>query len=578
MSTKTETVRPGSGTGSGVEVSPEAQAFRAAAARGELLLRRCGDCGELHYYPRSHCPLCGSRSVEWQTARGRGVLYSFTIMEGGRRATAPAIVELDEGLRLNSVVLDADVHRLKIGDPVIVAFEADRDKALRLAFTTPEAEAARAYTARAMAAVAEDAQGFAAGRPLPEIATVAVIGAGNMGIGIATVFLQGGFSVLLVDQSMEAFPRAKARIAETFDREVERKRLSADRAAEALAKLSCTTEMADVAKADLAVEAVWEQMALKKEIFAQLDRFARPEVCLFTNTSTLDIDEIAAATGRPDKVVGLHFFNPAHVMKLLEVVRGSAASQETLALATRVGERLGKVPVVVGNAYGFVGNRLMIARERQAYRLLLEGALPRQIDGVLTRFGMPMGTFEMQDMAGGIELSYRSRQSTGEKNFIVDRLFEAGRLGQKTGKGYYRYEPGKKHPIADPEVTAIIEAGSAEAGIVRRAISDREIEDRLILPMINEGAKLVSAGIARRPSDIDVAWQTGFGWPSWKGGPMYHADRLGIANVLLRLRQLYEAVGEPFSPAPLLEEMAAAGQTFGGLSFTDTHSDGGTSR
>ena len=234
--------------------------------------------------------------------------------------------------------------------------------------------------------------------------------------------------------------------------------------------------------------------------------------------------------------------------------------------------------MVVGNAYGFVGNRLMIARERQAARMLLEGALPRQIDAVLTRFGMPMGTFEMQDMAGGIELSYRNRQSTGEKNFIIDRLFEAGRLGQKTGKGYYRYEPGKTRPIVDAEVTAIIEAASADAGIERRAISDAEIEERLILLMINEGAKLVAAGIARRPSDIDVVWQTGFGWPSWKGGPMYHADRLGIGAVHARLVDLHARFGDPFAPAPLLETMARSGETFATLASSATGSETGTAR
>lgn len=553
------------------EISAEAKTFREAAAKGELLLRQCASCGTQHYYPRPHCPACGSREVSWAKASGQGAVYSFTIMEGARRAIAPAIIDLDEGLRINSVILDADVHRLAIGDTVQVAFEADREGAVRLAFTTPEAEAARAYSARAMAAVLADKDALSAGLSLPDIRTVAVVGAGNMGIGIATAFLKAGFSVLLMDQNADAFERARARIAETFERDVARGRLTAAGLADILDKLSTSTDMADVAGADLVVEAVWEQMALKKEIFAQLDRFARPEVRLCSNTSTLDIDEIAAATGRPDKVVGLHFFNPAHVMKLLEVVRGKASSDATLAVATKVGELLGKVPVVVGNAHGFVGNRLMIARERQAARLLLEGALPHQIDRVQTRFGMPMGTFELQDMAGGIELSYRARQATGEKNVIIDRLFEAGRLGQKTGKGYYRYEPGKKAPVIDPEVTAIIEAGSADAGITRRAIADAEIEDRLFLLMINEGAKLVSEGIAKRPSDIDIAWQTGFGWPSWKGGPMYHADRLGIANVHRRLEELFAAWGEPFQAAPLLKEMAAANRTFADLSFTAGH-------
>lgn len=351
-----------------------------------------------------------------------------------------------------------------------------------------------------------------------------------MGIGIATAFLKAGLAVLLLDQNAEAFDRARARIAETFDREVQRGRLSATDAAARMAALETATDMTRLAAADLVVEAPWEDMALKQQVFAELDRHARPGVCLCSNTSTLDIDAIAAATGRPDRVVGLHFFNPAHVMKLLEVVRGRATSDQTLALATQVGMRLGKVPVVVGNAHGFVGNRLMIAREHEAGRLLLEGALPAQIDAVLTRFGMPMGTFEMQDMAGGIELSYRARQARGEKSPVIDRLFEAGRLGQKTGKGYYRYEPGKKRPIDDPEATAIIEVASAAEGIARRTISDPEIEERLILPMINESAKL-------------------------------------LAEVHRRLTALAAAHGARFTPAPLLSQCAVQGAT-----FTDTES------
>lgn len=551
------------------QISAEAREFREAALQGDFLVKACRACGEKHYFPRPHCPVCGSRDTEWRKSSGVGEIYSFTIMAGAKRATAPAIVDLEDGLRLSTVILDADVHQLHIGDPVVVAFDKGADGAPALAFTTPQAEAARAYSRQALAAVQSENARLGSGTLSDAIRQVAIIGAGNMGIGIATAFAKSGFAVLLVDQSDEALARARARIGETLERDVARGRMTGSEAAAIIEALSTSTEMASVATADLAVEAVWEQMELKKAIFAELDKHAREDVCLCSNTSTLDIDEIAGATGRPDKVVGLHFFNPAHVMKLLEIVRGTATSPSTLAIATQIGERLGKVPVVVGNAYGFVGNRLMIARERQSARMLLEGALPHQIDALLTRFGMPMGTFEMQDMAGGIELSYRRRQETGEKNFIIDRLFEAGRLGQKTGKGYYRYEPGKRRPLVDPEVTAIIEEASKAEGIERRPIDDREIEDRLILPMINEGAKLVDEGIALRPSDIDVAWQYGFGWPSWKGGPMYHADRLGLEVVLSRLKSLHEAFGDPFAPSGLLQEMVDARQSFAGLSFPD---------
>ncbi|MCC5986073.1 MAG: OB-fold domain-containing protein [Pararhodobacter sp.] len=554
--------------GTQTPASAEFQAFTEAAQRGILVLRECQDCGELHHYPRAHCPFCAGRNLNWREASGRGRLYSFTRMPGERRAVAPAIVDLDEGLRLNTVVLDADVHRLAIGDAVQLRFQPDPQGTPRLAFTTPEAEAARAYSARAFEAVDADREGFAASCAPAPVDTVAVVGGGNMGIGIATAFLKTGISVMLMDQNADALAGARARIAETLERDVQRGRLAADHAALRIAALETTTDMTRLASADLVVEAVWEDMALKQQVFADLDRLARPGVCLCSNTSTLDIDSIAAATGRPDRVVGFHFFNPAHVMRLLEVVRGKETSTETLALATQVGMRLGKVAVVVGNAHGFVGNRLMIAREQEAGRLLLEGALPDQIDAVLTRFGMPMGSFEMQDMAGGIELSYRARQARGEKSPVIDRLFEAGRLGQKTGKGYYRYEPGRKRPLVDPEATAIIEAASAAEGIERRRIDGAEIEDRLILPMINEGAKLLAEGIAARASDIDVVWQTGFGWPEWKGGPMYYADQLGLAEVHKRLSSLQGAQGVRFSPAPLLTELAAKSATFTAIEAT----------
>lgn len=544
------------------QLSDTAKEFQDAAANGEFLLRHCNDCHELHTYPRSHCPVCGSRNIKWRQASGKARIYSYTIMEGAKRATAPAIIDLDEGLRLNSVIFDADVHKLKIGDPVQVAFSSDHENKLRLAFTTPQAQAARVYTEQALTAVINDKEGFAGSQPPQVINRVAVIGAGNMGIGIATAFLKSGFSVLLIDQSPEAFNRAFDTIRATLERDVVRKRITQERVESILVLLECSTDIARVSEVDLVVEAVWENIELKREIFAKLDQYARPEVCLCSNTSTLDIDQIAQSTLRPDQVVGLHFFNPAHVMKLLEVVRGEATSDKTLAIATQVGEKLGKVSVVVGNAHGFVGNRLMITREREAARLLLEGALPQQIDSIQRRFGMPMGTFEMQDMAGGIELSYRARQATGEKSPVIDRLFEAGRLGQKNGKGYYRYEPGKKRPIVDAEVTRLIEEASAAEGVTRRTLSDTEIEDRLILPMINEGAKLIENGIARRPSDIDIVWQTGFGWPSWKGGPMYHADRLGIEHVYTRLTELHDRLGERFAPSSLLKQMAENHETF----------------
>jgi 3-hydroxyacyl-CoA dehydrogenase len=321
-------------------------------------------------------------------------------------------------------------------------------------------------------------------------------------------------------------------------------------------------EIRDVAGADVVVEAVWEQMALKQEIFALIDQHAPLHAVLGTNTSTLDIDQIANATKRPGQVVGLHFFSPAHVMPLLEVVRGPRTAPQVLVAARRLGAAMRKTAVVVGICDGFVGNRLMISRDHEADRLLLEGALPQQVDRVLTEFGLPMGTYEIADMAGGIELVHRIRQQKGIHGSIVSRLFEAGRLGQKTGKGYYRYEAGKRRPLPDPEVTALIEAASREAGIERQALSDDTLRRRLILPMINEGAKLIEEGVVDRASDIDMVWQRGFGWPAWKGGPMYHADQLGLQTVLQGLRDLQQQHGDRFRPSALLERMAAARERF----------------
>lgn len=334
--------------------------------------------------------------------------------------------------------------------------------------------------------------------------------------------------------------------------------------------LRTSTRMADVAGANLIIEAVWESMALKKTVFGELDRHADADALLATNTSTLDIDEIARSTARPESVLGLHFFSPAHVMGLLELVRGERTRADFVAAGLDLGRRMRKTTVVVGVCHGFVGNRLFIARDREAVRLLYEGALPEQIDRVLTEFGLPMGTFDLADMGGGIELGYRARQDRGEVEPVGDRLFLAGRLGQRTGKGFYRYEPGKRRPLPDPEVTQIIEAVSREMGIERRRFTDDELRERLILPMINEGAKLVEEGMVLRASDIDVVWQKGFGWPDWKGGPMYHADRLGLAAVHERLLALQERHGERFRPAELLRVLAAQGRTFTGELAADT--------
>jgi 3-hydroxyacyl-CoA dehydrogenase len=365
-----------------------------------------------------------------------------------------------------------------------------------------------------------------------------------------------GIPVVLVDESRTQLDGRLATIRKTWESHAARGRIAPEDVEARMALITPTLELADVGDVDLVIEAVFEQMAVKKQVFAKLDAHARPGAVLATNTSTLDVDEIATATSRPESVIGLHFFSPAHVMRLLEVVRGEKTSEEVVATAMALAKRIRKVPVLVGVCDGFVGNRIILVREAEALRLLLEGATPQQVDAVLRDFGFPMGSFEMQDMSGGIELLYRLRQETGAKEPIADRLGERGRFGVKAGKGFYRYEPGDRTPHHDPEVDAIIEEAAEAAGVTRSAVRDAELADRLLYPMVNEGAKILEEGIALRASDIDVVYVYGYGWPIDKGGPMYWADQVGLGKIRDRLRELAAAHGPAFAPAPLLERLA----------------------
>jgi 3-hydroxyacyl-CoA dehydrogenase len=540
---------------------PDAQPYWDAAREGRLMIKRCLDCGQAHHYPRPHCPFCGSAHTEWLATSGKATVYSFAIVRAAPRPTATAVVELAEGPRLTTMIVNADVHALAIGDTVQVTTMPGESGVAVPVFTTAHAEAARAYSARALGQV-HAVPGLDDTEQGPIIGQVAVVGAGTMGCGITTALLMAELPTVLIDQSTEALERARATVAGHFEALVRRQRLSAEQSHARQAMFKTSARIEEVARADLVIEAVWEQMTLKQQIFAELDRHARQGALLASNTSTLDIQQLAAVTRRPAAVVGLHFFSPAHVMPLLEIVRTAATGAATLAASRWLGQRLGKVPVVVGVCDGFVGNRLMMARDTEADRLLLEGALPAQVDRVLTTFGLPMGTYALADMAGGIELVYRLHQDKGRSNWLIEQLFRLGRLGQKSGKGYYRYEDSQRKPLVDPEVTALIEEASRRAGITRRVIADDEVRDRLILPMINEGAKLLEEGIALRAGDIDVVWQRGFGWPDWKGGPMYHADQIGLPEVSRRLQALARDHGERFEPCALLREMALTGKTF----------------
>jgi 3-hydroxyacyl-CoA dehydrogenase len=320
------------------------------------------------------------------------------------------------------------------------------------------------------------------------------------------------------------------------------------------------------------IEAVFEEMALKKDVFGRLDTLCRPEAVLATNTSTLDVNEIAAATSHPGQVLGMHFFSPANVMRLLEIVRGKATAPGALATAMAVARRMGKVGVVVGVCDGFVGNRILHQYTREAAFLIEEGALPQQVDQVLYDFGLPMGPFAMGDLAG-LDVGWRVRkhrkaQGTLKGRYaghVADRLCETGRFGQKTQAGYYRYEPGSRTPLPDPEVEALIARTAQELGIARRPISDEEILARCLYPMINEGAKILEEGIALRPGDIDIIWINGYGFPAYRGGPMHYADTIGLQTVHEGLLAFQAEHGEVWQPAPLLARLAKEGRRFADL-------------
>ncbi len=392
-------------------------------------------------------------------------------------------------------------------------------------------------------------------KPLP-VANVVVIGAGTMGGGIAMSCANFGLPVTVVERDAGALDKGLARCRANWQRTVDSGKLDAGEMQRRSALLKGSTSLDVVAGADLVIEAIYENLEAKRELFAELDRLARPGVVLASNTSTLDIDRIAAATKRPELVLGMHFFSPANVMRLLEIVRGKATSFAALATAIDVGRRIGKLNVVVGNCDGFVGNRMTGKRGPQIERLLVEGCLPQDIDRVMEAYGMAMGPLATGDLAG-LDIGAAVRKARGTVAPVADAIVAAGRLGQKTGAGYYKYDENRKR-IPDPEVERIVLAVAAEQGVSRRKIGDEEILERVLLPMVNEGARILEEGIAQRALDIDVIFINGFGWPAWRGGPMFWADSLGAAKVRERLAHYARATGDDnLKPAPLIERLAA---------------------
>ena len=404
--------------------------------------------------------------------------------------------------------------------------------------------------------------------PVKSIAKAVVIGAGTMGGGIAMNFANAGIPVRVIEMTQEALDRGLAVVRKNYAATVEKGRLSQKDMDTRLGLIQGTLGWDAVAEADIVVEAVFEEMDVKKKVFAALDKAARGDAILASNTSTLDIDQMASATSRPGQVIGTHFFSPANVMRLLEIVRGKATSKETIATTMELARRIRKVGVLVGNCDGFVGNRMLAPYLREAEFLVEEGATPQQVDKVIYDFGLPMGPFAMGDMAG-LDVGWRIRkgkEATRNRRLryspVADRICEMGRFGQKTGAGWYRYETGSRAPVSDPEIEALIVKTAKEQGIERRTIGDEEILKRCVYALVNEGARILEEGFALRSSDIDIIYIYGYGFPVHRGGPMFYADTVGPAAIYDDVCKLQKQHGELWQPAPLLERLARENKRF----------------
>jgi 3-hydroxyacyl-CoA dehydrogenase len=392
--------------------------------------------------------------------------------------------------------------------------------------------------------------------PRLPVKRVGIIGAGTMGGGIAMNFANAGHDVKIVEQSAEALDRGLGVIRNNYESSSKRGRLTTEDMAKRMNLIEGALDLNALADCDLLIEAAFENMEIKKSIFRNLDAIAKPGAILATNTSALDINEIASVTKRPESVIGLHFFSPANVMRLLEIVHAEKTALPVVATCMDIAKKIGKVGVLVGVCHGFVGNRILFQRQGAANKLVLEGAMPWDVDRVLYDFGFPMGPFAMSDLAG-LDIGWNKETSKGES--IRDVLCERGRRGQKTSAGYYDYD-AERNRAPSPVAEQIINEFAAKSGAIRRSIGDDEILERCIFPMINEGARILEEGIATRASDIDVVWLNGYGWPSYRGGPMFYADEIGLPLVLARLQQWETEFGPQFKPAKLLKQCVAEGE------------------
>jgi 3-hydroxyacyl-CoA dehydrogenase len=397
--------------------------------------------------------------------------------------------------------------------------------------------------------------------PLIPVKSVGIIGAGTMGGGIAMNFANVGIAVTIVEVQQEALERGLKVIRSNYERTASRGGITTAQVEERMALITGSLDMNALATVDLIIEAVFERMDVKKEIFTKLDAICKPGAILATNTSGLNIDEIASVTKRPEAVIGLHFFSPANVMKLLEIVRADHTSKSVIATSMKLAKQIGKIAALVGVCPGFVGNRILGQRQREAQKLVMEGAMPWDVDRVLYDFGFPMGPFAMSDLAG-LDIGWVKERSKGES--IRDVLCEMDRRGQKTGAGYYDYDENR-NAKPSPVTEKIINDFIVKTGSNPRTVSDEEILERCIYPMINEGVKILEEGKAIRSSDIDVVWQNGYGWPVYRGGPMWYGDQIGAAKVLEKMKEFQAKMGDDFKPAPLLEKLVAEGKKFSDL-------------
>jgi 3-hydroxyacyl-CoA dehydrogenase len=406
--------------------------------------------------------------------------------------------------------------------------------------------------------------------PTIPVNSVAVVGAGTMGGGIAMVFANAGIPVLLKEEGQEELDRGLAKIRTNYAGSVNRGRFTQQFVDERLKLIRPTLTYEGFEKADMVVEAVFEGTALKKQIFAELDRLCKPGAILATNTSTLNVDEIAAGTSRPEFVIGTHFFSPANVMRLLEIVRGKKSSRPVIATCMQLSRKLGKIGVLVGNCRGFVGNRMFHPYVRESVFLVEEGASVEAVDKALVEFGMAMGPLAVGDLAGldvgwRIRKEYRHLEKPGIRQAMAgDRLCEMGRYGQKTGAGWYKYDENRR-AIPDPEVSTLVRNWTAEASIPQRQISASEIVDRCLYALVNEGARILEEGYALRSVDIDIIYLNGYGFPAYRGGPMWFADTVGLGKVYDRICEFHRQHGALWEPAPLLKQLAAQGKTFAGF-------------